>query len=270
MPTLKCDSGIEWNYYLEGEEHPKSMIFLHGWGVDGRIWRQQTKHFSQSRKVVSFDLPGHGQSSWMKIPLQAMIDDLKKILDHLDIRHSTVVASSLGGLFAFKLYAAHPSLFKRLVLVGSMPKFSQSDNYPHGLDVSWMRKLNGQLDTAYPSIVNIFFRSLFTQEERESRRFKWLQKFRQTDDVPMKQALAEYLDILEHEDLRFVMKDISVPMQIINGEEDEICTVDTVSYLKENLPHAKVHYFKECGHFPFLSKPHEFNEVLENFLRETA
>ncbi len=269
MPTLKADSGIEWNYYLEGEEHPKTIVFFHGWGVDGRIWRQQTKHFSQAFKIVSVDLPGHGGSSWQKVPLDVMCRDLKKILDHLQIARMSVVASSLGGLFAFKLYAAHPGIFERMVLVGSMPKFSQSENYPYGLDVSWMRKLNGQLDTAYPSIVNIFFRSLFTQEERASRRFKWLQKFRQADDVPMKQALAEYLDILEQEDLRPVMEKFNLPLQVINGEDDEICTVETVSYIKETLPHAKVYYFKECGHFPFLSKPHEFNEVLEGFLKGT-
>ena len=47
-----------------------------------------------------------------------------------------------------------------------------------------------------------------TKEERENRRFKWLERFRQKDELPLKEALREYLDILEHEDLRDILKKI--------------------------------------------------------------
>ena len=269
MPIIKAASGIEWNYYLEGEEHSQVLFFIHGWGVDGRIWRQQVKYFSQNFKVLSIDLPGHGQSSWQKVPLRVMAEDVRQVLGDLNISRLTVVASSLGGLLSFKFYETSPQVFERLILVGSMPKFSKSADHPHGLDVAQMRKLGGQLNTAYPSIINIFFRSLFTQHERESRRFKWLQKFRETDTLPMRQALAEYLDILEQEDLRHVLKDMRLPVQIINGFEDQICTRETVAYIQAALPQVRVDYFKQCGHFPFLSKPHEFNQVVDNFLKDT-
>lgn len=294
MPHIKGHSGINWFYEIHGEGEP--IVFLHGWGVDRRIWRQQTKHFSEMYKVIGFDLPGHGESSWKKVTLDEMGSDLLKIIKHMKLKEFTLVGSSLGGLFALKLYelisrdnteikvkknggwflnffqakateASHLKI-NRLVLVGSMPKFARSEDYPYGLDVAQMKKLGGQLDTSYPSIVNIFFRSLFTDEERASRRFKWLQKFRQTDEVPMKQALSEYLDVLEQSDLREVLKNCGVPMQYINGTEDAICTRATVEYLRSLSPHARFDDFERCGHFPFLSKPHEFNQILEDFLNQ--
>ncbi len=292
MPHIKGHSGINWFYEIEGEG--ETLVFFHGWGVDRRIWRQQTKHFSQMYRVVSFDLPGHGESTWKKISLDEMGQDLMKIMKHLKVVDFSLVGSSLGGLFALKIFElvckqnepqppAKKSFFdffkkepapvvmkiNRVILVGSMPKFSKSDDYPFGLDVQQMRKLGGQLDNSYPSVVNVFFRSLFTEEERASRRFKWLQKFRQTDEIPMKQALSEYLDVLEQTDLREVLKNCRVPMQYINGTEDAICNRGTVKYLQSVSTHAQFDDFERCGHFPFLSKPHEFNQIMGDFLEKS-
>jgi len=265
---MKGHSGINWHYDINGEGD--FLLFIHGWGVDHRIWRQQSKFFSRYYKVMMIDLPGHGKSSWQKVPLEDMAKDLHNILRIVSIDPITIVGSSLGGLLGLKLYALHPEKIKRMVFVGSMPKFSRSQDYPFGLDVKEMRKLGGQLDVAYPQIVNIFFRSLFTKEERESRRFKWLQKFRRTDETPMQAALMEYLDILEAEDLRGVLKDMSIPMQFINGEGDEICCPETVKYLRKLCPDSRFDSFAKCGHFPFLSQPHTFNQILNDFLFQTV
>jgi len=88
--------------------------------------------------------------------------------------------------------------------------------------------------------------------------------------VPLKQALADYLEIMEHEDLREVLKKIHIPVQFINGREDEICRAETVAFLQKTCRNSKVTYFEECGHFPFLSKPYEFNASLEQFLKEAT
>jgi len=265
MPHIKAKSGINWHVDVEGEgDH---LLFIHGWGVDKRIWRQQSKYFSQFSKVCTIDLPGHGKTSWRKTTLEVMGEDLAYLIDEMQLDNLTIIGSSMGGLLSLQLYDLFPEKVKGLVFVGSMPKFSKSEDYPYGLDVEQIRKLSGQLDNAYPSVVQIFFRSLFTREERESRRFKWLMKFRQTDEAPMKKALAEYLDILETVDLRETLKKVAIPLQFINGEGDEICNQDTVGYIKSLVPQARFDQFEKCGHFPFLSRPHEFNQILNEFLQ---
>ncbi len=266
MPQYKGKSTIQWNYDHLGEG--KTLLFIHGWGVDRRIWRQQTKYFSQKWNVLSIDLPGHGDSTWQKISLEEMVRDLDGLIKYLEIDEIITVGSSLGGLFSLKLFELFDEKITKMVFVGSMPKFAKSQNYPYGLDTKKMRKLSSQLTTAYPSIVNVFFRSLFTKEERSSRRFKWMQKFRRTDNVPIKDALAEYLDILEQEDLRDVLKKIDLPLQFINGTHDQICCRGAVKLIKELAPNAQYDDFQNCGHFPFLSKPREFNIVLEKFLNQ--
>lgn len=267
MPHLKAKSGIVWHYDIDGEG--ERLVFIHGWGVDKRIWRQQAKFFSRYYSVMTVDLPGHGKSGWAKIDLTVMAGDLRSLLEQTRFGEVTMIGSSLGGLVALKFYEMFPERIRRMIFVGAMPKFSRSQDYPHGLDAGKMRKLGVQLRNDYPSIVNVFFRSLFTAQERQTRRFKWIQKFRRTEQAPMKKALLEYLDILEKEDLREVLRKVDVPLQFINGREDEICAKETVAFLRKASPRSRFDFFEQCGHFPFLSRPYEFNQVMEEFLKES-
>ncbi len=268
MPNLISKSGIVWNYEVEGKGKP--IVFIHGWGVDHRIWRQQIKHFVQEFQVIAFDLPGHGNTTWQPVNLSIVVEDIDFLLKTLNVQKAIIVGSSLGGLVGLKYYSLFPGKVEKMIFVGSMPKFSQSKDYPFGLDVDKIRKLDTQLDSSYPSIINIFFRSLFTNEERASRRFKWLQRFRRTEGFADKKALSHYLSILENEDLRNNLKVVSAPVQFINGREDTICCCNTVEYLKTLLPQARYDFFEKCGHFPFLSKPYEFNALLESFIKEES
>ncbi|MDP2652545.1 MAG: alpha/beta fold hydrolase [Candidatus Omnitrophota bacterium] len=264
MPYLKTKRGMNWHYEVEGQGDP--ILFIHGWGVDSRIWRQQVKHFSARFCAVAVDLPGHGKTEWRKISLAEIAGDIREVLWDLGLEKVGVVGSSLGGLVALKLFAIAPQAVRFLVFVGSQPRFSRSEDYPYGLEVSRIRKLAAQLNSDYPSMVNIFFRSLFTHYERGSRRYKWIQTFRQNIDFPHKEALLQMLDVLENEDLREHMPRGGLPVQFINGTDDYICPKELFTYFSRTIPGATLDLFPRCGHFPFLTKPYEFNETIERFL----
>jgi len=264
MPFYRTFTNIDWYYTLEGRGAP--LVFIHGWGVNHRIWRQQIKYFNSAFNVLGVDLPGHGQTQYHTITFEDMVYGLIDIINALELAPVTLIGSSLGGLVALKVYDVCPQIVKSMVFVGSQPKFARSADYPTGLDIASIRKLAQQIETHYPNMLNIFFRSLFTRQERATRRFKWIQTFRKADFTPDQKALLEMLNILETQDLRGVLDKIKVPVQFINGTEDTICPRSVYEKIKSQLPAAQFDWFEQCGHFPFLSRPHEFNRVLECFL----
>ena len=267
MPHLKTPKAIDWNYEINGQGEP--LVFLHGWGGNLRLWSAQAEYFSSRYQVIRIDLPGHGLTNWKRITLPQMARDLEKILQDLNCPPINIVGSSLGGLIALQWFDLFPERFKRIVFVGALPKFLMTADYPYGLELHRLKKLDSQLETDYPAIVNIFFRSLFTRQEMESSRDA-LQCV--STAFPAKEALHEFLYILEKEDLRRTIEKInkdSIPVQILNGADDYICSKEAVGYLQSKLPHACVKLFKDCGHFPFLTKPQEFNEALEKFLNDS-
>jgi pimeloyl-[acyl-carrier protein] methyl ester esterase len=271
MPYLKTPSGMNWHYEVEGRSDTQRanrtpLLFLHGFGVNSRIWKQQIKHFSDRHQVIALDLPGHGFSDWQQVSLKTIADDAAFILSALQYPAVGIVASSFGGLVALKMLELHPALIKFFVFAGSQPKFCQSQDHPYGLERTRIHKLAGQLDSDYPSMVHIFFRSLFTRHERETRRFKWIHTFRKSDSIPQKAALINFLSLLEHEDLRETFGKLTLPVLFVNGTEDYICQRGFYENLKDKLPSAEYVWFEKCGHFPFLSQPHEFNSAVEKFI----
>ena len=225
------------------------------------------EYFSRSHQVLALDLPGHGKSSWQKVSLKDVAQDIHFILDHLKIESVNMVGSSLGGLVALKFFKHFPQKTKRLILTNALAKFAKSVDFPFGLEVARIHRLREQIDTDYPAILNIFFRSLFTLEERENGKVKWLLSFKNDSAAPNKEALKTYLRMLEKEDLRDVVKTASIPILFLNGTEDYICSKEAAEVLAGSIVHARVKFFENCGHFPFITKADEFNWHLSEFLR---
>lgn len=266
MPYLTTPRGLKWHYQSEGEGD--NLVFLHGWGVNSRIWRQQAKYFSERYRVTAIDLPGHGQSGWQPVDLDGIAGEMLVLFDEIGVSRMYAVGSSFGGIVALKLIERDPQRITKLTLAGSQPRFCAAEDYPFGLEEGRIHKLAGQLEAEYPAMVHIFFRSLFTKHERGTRRYRWIQTFRKADSVPQKNALLHTLDILRRADVRPVLEGLKIPVQFINGTEDYICRREIYEYYRRVLPQARFDWFEKCGHFPFLIYPHDFNRMLSAFLKE--
>lgn len=267
MPYLTSRNNIPWYYEACGQG--QSLLLLHGWAADSRIWSQQVEYFKNFYQVITVDLPGHGQSHWTEVSLEDMAEDLDILLRALRVQAVSLMASSFGALVALKYFAVFPEKIRRLIFVGGLPRFAQSKEFPYGVALPRIRKLREQVETDFPQILNVFFRSLFTVQERRSLHWKWLAMFRPGNDLPCQAALVRLLRMIEKEDLTSVFLDMRMPVCLMTGRQDDICPPEALRYFQSRLPQARVLFFEDCGHFPFLSRPREFNQLLDEFLRAT-
>lgn len=264
MPFIMTPGNISWHYELSGQG--ACLLFLHGWASNSRVFSQQKEFFSQDYQVLTVDLPGHGQTGWQPMSFQEIVQDIHFILEKLNIPSVSIIGSSMGGLLGLKLSCDLPDKVRRLVLIGSLPKFCRTPGIPLGLYPGQFLKLQDQVRKQYPNILEIFFRSLFTVEERETEKFRWLQQFRKNEKIPDQQALLNFLDQLEQEDLLPLVKEIPVPVQFLSGQQDYICPMDSVEFLKTMMPHAEFHLIEKSGHFPFIIHSSECNALIKGFL----
>jgi len=264
MPDFKTHRGLDWHYEISGTGDP--IVMIHGLGASGHIWRAQKDFLQTDFQVVTLDLPGHGQSGWMPVTIKDMAADICQIISSLGVSQFSMIASSMGGLIALELYRMVPQDIMRFSLVGSVPKFAKGPNYPAGLDIDKIRFLSQQFDGDYASILDIFFRSLFTMKERESERFKWVKQFRQNEPLPGREALKHFLDILEKADLRDRIASVICPLQFITGTGDYICPRAIMDWVALHTHNARFDFMEGCGHLPFLVEAKEYNRLLEDFL----
>jgi len=264
MPYFKSQRGVNWYYEIAGVGEP--VVMIHGMGGSGRLWQHQKEFLETDFQVLTIDLPGHGQSSWMPLSLTETAQEIRQIITHLGLSQFSILASSMGGLIAFEIYRMMPHEVMRMSLVGSIPKFARSPHYPAGLDLLKIRTMSAQFDGDYGLILDIFFRSLFTTKERHSEGFKWVKEIRSQMPLPQREALKHCLDFLEKTDLRDRLASVICPLQFITGAEDYICPRAIMDWVAEHTYNARFDFIDGAGHLPFLVEVKEFNRLLEDFL----
>jgi pimeloyl-ACP methyl ester carboxylesterase len=60
---------------------------------------------------------------------------------------------------------------------------------------------------------------------------------------------------------------INLPTLIICGRDDLLTPVKYSEYLRAHIRNSELRVIDDAGHMVMLEKPEEFNEILENFLR---
>jgi pimeloyl-ACP methyl ester carboxylesterase len=90
--------GVPIAYEVQGSGEP-TLVFIHGWSCDGRYWRGQLPYFSQNHRVVTIDLAGHGHSGLGRdaYTMPAFGEDVKAVLDDLEVERAILIGHSMGG-----------------------------------------------------------------------------------------------------------------------------------------------------------------------------
>ena len=162
MATIEQD-GVTFAYDDKGHGGP-SVLLVHGMACDRATMSSQLDHFSATRRTVSYDQRGHGESSK---PLDSPYDpvslaeDAHRLCGALGLERPVVVGHSLGGTTALALAARYPEAVGGIVLLDSV----------YGLDDEAKDNLAGFYDTlteaTYDSIVRAFVRERLFDEGEE-------------------------------------------------------------------------------------------------------
>jgi pimeloyl-ACP methyl ester carboxylesterase len=91
------------------------VVLIHAFSVDRRMWDPQMPALQGRFTVIRYDLRGHGKSEAPSAPYSTS-DDLRSVLDALDVRRAPLVGLSAGAQVATDFALAYPDRVTRLVL----------------------------------------------------------------------------------------------------------------------------------------------------------
>jgi len=100
-----------------GDKSPPALL-LHGIGMDWRVWQAISRRMHPHYHLYFLDLRGHGESG--KPPagytLAHYAADVEDLLELLDLRDTTLVGSSLGGMVALAVEAPTEIIARRVLV----------------------------------------------------------------------------------------------------------------------------------------------------------
>lgn len=110
--TCPIDGG-ELVYEVSGDG--PSLVLIHGFSLDMRMWAPQVEALSRDHTVIRYDLRGFGQSSLPSGEYDHCAD-LDAHLAHLAVTKPILVGLSLGANIALRYATLHPDNVRALVL----------------------------------------------------------------------------------------------------------------------------------------------------------
>lgn len=105
-----------------GQDHPDSLVFLHGWPEDWTEWQRVMDLARKTHHVVAFDLPGIGESHGA-VPggeKAVLADLLHQAIQILGLDPCVIVGHDVGAMVAYAYLRTFPEELKAAVLLSSV------------------------------------------------------------------------------------------------------------------------------------------------------
>lgn len=95
------------------------MILLRGMAINSESINTLSKYLENHFQLIIPDVRGHSLSTYNR-PINSIddiVDDIKLLLDHLDLGTVSILGYCLGGIVAFRYAALYPSQVEKIVLL---------------------------------------------------------------------------------------------------------------------------------------------------------
>jgi pimeloyl-ACP methyl ester carboxylesterase len=276
--SVECisPSGLHRVSYLDWGErsNPHVLVCVHGLTRCARDFDMLARELCGRYRVVCPDLPGRGESGWLKDPREYIVptyvSDMVTLIARLDVERLDWLGTSLGGMIGMVLASLQPTPIRRLVLndvgplltaaslqriatyVGKAPVFpsiESAEQYvrevaapfgPH-TDAQWrfltenvVRRKGAGWEMHYDPAIGAAFST---------------------------QANGKDIDIWSIYDA------IRCPTLVIRGKESDLLLSETAEAMTTRGPKAKLVQLEGVGHAPTLLHPGQI-AVIRDFLVE--
>jgi pimeloyl-ACP methyl ester carboxylesterase len=254
-PTLFLDvNGTRYAYRRFGHGSGVPLLFLQHFAGALDNWDPAiTDPLAAGREVILFDYAGVGRSGGkVASTMSVMARQVLAFLKGLGVTRLDVLGFSLGGMVAQQVAHDDPSIFRRMILVGTAPR--GGEDIMHLEKPSLARYIGDPQFSGFTLLQKIFFAPTESSQKagadyvaRLAQRKKDVEPA--SGDEVMKAQMMAFRDWEQFEGNRFAnLKGIWTPTLVVNGIYDEMIPVRNSYWLGENLPNAVLLTYPDSGH----------------------
>jgi pimeloyl-ACP methyl ester carboxylesterase len=230
-----------------------------------------TDPLASGREVILFESAGVGRSTG-KVPdtVAGIATHALAFLSGLGVTTCDVLGFSLGGMVAQQMAQDRPSIFRRMILVGTAPQ--GGEDIMHLEKPSLARYLGDPTLQGYAVLQKIFFAPTpSSQAAGEAFIGRLAQRKADREPASGREAagaqMAAFREWEQFTGARFEnLKSIRQPTLVVNGIHDEMIPVSNSYWLAENLPNAVLLTYPDSGHGSLFQFHESFTRQAAAFL----
>ncbi|MBN1201059.1 MAG: alpha/beta fold hydrolase [Anaerolineae bacterium] len=237
------------------------VVLLHGFPFDQCIWQAQRDVLSDTFRVITPDLRGHGQSPAPDgtYYMDVLAGDVIALLDSLGIERAVWVGHSMGGYVVMAALRTAPERVMGVGLVATHPYADTAEKRLQRLKSATLALNEGAASLAL-GMMSILFAPAVNRKSLMAQGIYHVMVH--TPPVGIAGALR---GMAERPDSLKTLCDASVPVAIMAGEDDQIVTPETSRQVARTIP-ASLVFIADAGHMPMVEQPGATTSALRTFL----
>ncbi|HEX8308751.1 MAG TPA: alpha/beta hydrolase [Allosphingosinicella sp.] len=259
MRHFTASDGARIAYSDEGRGRP--LVLLHGLMADSGFFERQ-RVLSDSFRVISIDLRGHGRSPAGPVPptIRLLAEDVAGLARAMELEGAVGIGWSLGAAVLWRVLAGPDSRrFAGSVVVDMTPRVLNDPHWDLGLSIETCEARTQAIRDDFPAFAAAAGQAIFAASGDEADRAA--RAFAANDPA----AIGALWESLVEEDFRPLLAEIRQPTLVVHGAHSHLYGADTAGHLVEALPTARAVTFDRSGHAPHLEQPELFNATLRQF-----
>ena len=257
MPILSTPE-LQLHYQTFGDASNPALVFSNSLGTNYGMWQQQIHALKDQFFVVCYDTRGHGASSAPQGPytLDQLGQDVVNLLDHLNIQKAAFCGISMGGLTGQWLAIHAPERFNHVVVGNTAAKIGQEQ--------AWNDRAALVREQGLQPIASTAASRWFTEPFIQSNATV-VNNLQNDLGAGSPEGYASCCEALAKADVREQLKDISVPVLVVAGQQDPVTTVADGQYMVDRIANSQL-FEINASHISNIEQPEAFNQAVQKFI----
>jgi pimeloyl-ACP methyl ester carboxylesterase len=242
-----------------------SVLLLHAFPFDARMWDAQMATLSASHLVIAPDMPGFGGSpAWVDEPnLNAWASGLLERLRSDGVNGAVVAGCSLGGYLAFAIQRMAPDFIRGLALIDSRAVADTPERKAARLADAGSVAREGRAFFIGPARESV-------SNDLTAYPTSLAAANAMLDDASSDGVIGALHAMAGRPDARPQLKTIDVPAVVIRGAHDPIVSADEARSVASEISGATFTEIEGAGHIPTFERPEAVTAALIALLARTS
>ncbi len=267
---IKTVDNLELYYECYGNPLGAAIVIVNNFFIISPLWKNFTKELAKHHRIITFDLRNQGASSVVEgeIKFDSLVEDIKSVLDQLQIDRAVLVGTSTSTLMCRDFAIRYPDRMQALIMVGPIfcPFGSRRRKF---LTKSWLNSIKlGGIEAMFAHIFPLIY-SDRTIETGGTPAFLALKE--RFIAINSAEQIEKFLEAsLTTDDSGEKLTKIKCPTLLMTGEADFLNSKSSLKASAQLIPEAEFIQIDLCGHVPYFEANEKFELLIISFLEKIS